>query len=89
MSDERKYAKWQDRQSEARERQYNFRLAVFNELMQGLDGWEPESEYRKDHEKIGAALLYCEPWTQIERMPELQTWPETYRWVKSKLENES
>ncbi len=82
------YAQWKRRQDAKRKCEQVIRRQIFEELMRGMNASNPDSEYRRDHEEIGKALLFWASWETLEQMPELNRWPETYAWLKKAMEAE-
>lgn len=61
---------------------------IADELLEGCPDTEPDADGRteqSDHETVAEAIRSGQSWEQIEQMEELNSWPESYIWVKREL----
>ena len=68
------------------------RTQIADELMTGCDhdeDWgQDERKPWTDHETIAEAIRGGTPKCDILNMSEMESWPETYEWVKNELKEE-
>jgi hypothetical protein len=60
------------------------REALATELLRGCP-----AESRADHERIADALQRGDAPATILAMPEMERWPETYRWISIELRDDT